>query len=336
MNTEKRPVRASLPKLALPRICFIDREIASGKFPNTQYLAEKYEGVSVSTIGRDIAFMKDFMNAPIEYDAMRRGYYYSEPHYRIPGSFAGAEDLLALGMAKNILSLYRDTPLYEAAGNLLDSITAPLAQDGKTDWIENRIVVPQVPSAAIHPETWNVIIEGLRENLTLAFDYRGLWGEVWDEDFQSRRVRPYQLLFDNGLWFLYGYSEERNGMRIFSLSRIKNITLTTNHFELPKEYDYRMASGGSHFGVFAGQEKYHFKIAFYDEAAVWVRERQWADNQTITETDDGIVIDFTSTQYGKVFEWMMSRGCAACPLEPEKLVADWRFHVAEMRKMAKE
>jgi predicted DNA-binding transcriptional regulator YafY len=321
--------------MAMYRICFIDREIASGKFPNTRYLAEKYEGISVSTISRDIAFMKDFLNAPIEYDALRRGYYYLEPRYRIPGSFANAEDLLALGMAKNILSLSRGTPLYEAVSNLLDSITAPLAQDGKTDWIENRIVVPQVPSAKIPPETWNAIIEGLRENLILVFDYRGVWDEVWDEDFHNYRIRPYQLLFDNGLWFLYGFSEERNGIRIFSLSRIKNIALTKTHFELPKDYDYRRASGGSHFGVFAGQKKYHFKIAFYDEAAVWVRERQWTDDQKITESDEGLVIDFTSTQYNKVFEWIMSRGCAACPLEPEKLVEDWRGHIAKMREMAK-
>jgi hypothetical protein len=29
-------------------------------------------------------------------------------------------------MAKTLLSLYRDTPLYECAGDLLDLITAPL------------------------------------------------------------------------------------------------------------------------------------------------------------------------------------------------------------------
>jgi hypothetical protein len=65
-----------------------------------------------------------------------------------------------------------------------------------------------------------------------------------------------------------------------------------------------------------------------------VRERQWADDQKIKETDEGLVIDFTSTQYDKVFEWMMSRGRAACPLEPEKLVTDWRGHVAEMSRLA--
>jgi predicted DNA-binding transcriptional regulator YafY len=331
MKREKSPDKqASLPRMALPRIYFIDREIAAGKFPSTKKLAKKYE-TSISTISRDIAFMKDMLNAPIEYDALRRGYYYSEPNYRIPAGFTTAEDLLALGMAKSILSLYRDTPLYNAAKDLLNSITAPLARDGEPDWFENRIVVPQVASAPIPPGIWNVIIAGLRENLVLEFEYRG----AWDEDYRKRRVRPYQLLFDTGMWYLYGYAEERKGIRLFSLSRIKNIWLTKDRFPLTKDYDYRKSSGHSHFGVFAGQKKIRFRVEFYDESAVWVRERQWADDQKIEETESAVVIDFTSTQYDKVLEWILSRGCNARPLEPEDLVNAWRRHIEEMRKMAK-
>jgi predicted DNA-binding transcriptional regulator YafY len=332
MKAEKSPViRGTLPKTALPRIYFIDREIASGKFPNTGKLAKKYEA-SISTIGRDIAFMKDRLDAPIEYDALRRGYYYSEPNYRVPAGFTSAEDLLALDMAKSILSLYRDTPIYDAAKELLDSITAPLVREGKTDWFENRIVVPQTASTIIHPDVWNVIIAGLRENLVLKFEYRG----TWDEDYKKRRVRPYQLLFDTGVWYLYGYAEERQGIRLFSLSRIRNIAPTSEHFSLPGDYDYRVNSGDSHFGVFAGQKKMRFRVEFYDESAVWVQERLWANDQTIEEIDGRIVIDFTSTQYNKVLEWVLSQGCNARPLAPEKLVNVWRAHIEEMQRMAGE
>jgi predicted DNA-binding transcriptional regulator YafY len=329
MKTEKSPgIRASLPKTALPRIYHIDREIALGKFPSTAELAREYE-TSVSTISRDIAFMKYRLDAPIEYDALHRGYYYSKPNYRIPAGFTTAEDLLALGMAKSILSLYRNTPLYEAARHLLDSITAPLAQEGKSDWFEDRIVVPQVPAALIPPDVWNVIITGLRENLILVFEYCG----IWDEDYNERRVRPYQLLFDTGAWYLYGYAEERREIRIFSLSRMKNLVLTKDHFSLPGNYDYRTSSGDSHFGVFAGQKKLRFRVEFYHESAVWVRERRWAEDQKIKEIENGIIIDFTSTQCDKVLEWELSRGCTARPLEPEDLVKAWRGHIEEMRKM---
>jgi len=330
MKTQKKPIRSSLPKTALPRILFIDREIASGKYPSSGDMAKKYE-TSLSSIGRDIAFMKYSMNAPIEYSAAHRGFYYSEPNYRIPGGFSGAEDLLALGMAKSILSLYRNTPLYEAAHNLLDGITAPLNSEGSNGWYENRIVVPQIPCASVPPDVWNLITTALRENRILTFDYQG----IWSGEYKPRRVRPYQLLFDTGAWYLYGLAEEKKAVRIFSLSRMKNLALTSSHFTLPKNFDYRSADSGSFFGVFAGQEKFRFCIGFYDESVLWVQEREWAADQEIEETDDGIVITFTSTQYDKVLEWILSRGRTAQPFAPEKLVNDWRCHIMEMRRLAK-
>ena len=330
MKTEKRPARASIPKSALARLYFIDRKIASGKFPNTNDLVAGWEGTSVSTISRDIAFMKDRLNAPIEYDALHRGYYYTEPNYRIPMGFSGADELLALGMAKNILSLYRDTPIYEAASHLLDSIVAPLAAEGNSEWYENRIVVPQIPTAPVAPDAWNLVTAALKENRILTFEYLG----AYDEDYKPRRVRPYQLLFDAGVWYLYGFSEERKSIRVFSIHRMRNIVPVKDHFSLPRDFDYRAANAGSYFGVFSGQKRLKFKIAFYDYAVVWVKDRQWAADQEITETDDGIIISFSSTQFDKVLEWVLSRGCAARPLEPESLVNIWRDNIDEMRKMS--
>jgi len=119
--------------------------------------------------------------------------------------FSGAEELVSLGMAKNILNLYRDTPIYDAAHKLLDSITAPLSAEGDSLWYENRIVIPQTPTSPVPSDIWNHITTALRENRVLVFDYMG----TYDEDYKLRRVRPYQLLFDTGVWYLYGFSEER-------------------------------------------------------------------------------------------------------------------------------
>jgi predicted DNA-binding transcriptional regulator YafY len=331
MKTQKKPARESIPKSALARLYFIDRQIASGKYPNSNYLAKKWENISVSTISRDIDFMRDRLNAPIEYDALHRGYYYSKPNYRIPMGFSGADELLALSMAKNILAIYRDTPIYDAAHHLLDSITAPLTAEGNSDWYENRIVVPQTPSAPVAADVWKLITTALRENCVLTFEYQG----AYDENYIPRRVRPYQLLFDSGLWYLYGFAEERKGIRVFSLCRIKNIVLTKDYFPLPENFDYRTDNAGSFFGVFAGQKRYRFKIAFYDYSVVWVMDRQWAADQKITEIGDGVIITFTSTQFEKVAEWVLSRGSTARPLEPELLVNVWRSNIEEMRKMTR-
>jgi predicted DNA-binding transcriptional regulator YafY len=70
----------------------------------------------------------------------------------------------------------------------------------------------------------------------------------------GRRVRPYQLLFDAGVWYLYSYAEERKALRLFTLFRISEPSLTQNAFTLPTDFDYCSKSDGSNFGVFSGEK----------------------------------------------------------------------------------
>jgi predicted DNA-binding transcriptional regulator YafY len=315
----------------LSRIYFIDRKIASGTYPNTRQLAEEYEA-GTATISRDIEFLRDRIGAPIEYDSHHRGYYYSDKNYRLPAAFSRPEDMLALGMAKNLITLYRGTPLYPASRELLDSIIAPLAVKGRPGkpWYEDRIVVPPVAAAPVSAHVWDTITEGLRENRAITFTYLGLN----DEKYIPRRVRPYQLLFDNGLWFLYGYAEERGAPRIFSLPRIKKPVLTGDFFTLPADFDYRKNNGDSRFGIFAGGKKQQYRIALYEEAIPWAMDRQWAADQRIETKDGQCTLSFSSAQLNRVLEWVLSQGCAAKPLEPKELVDAWKNNVREMGKMA--
>jgi transcriptional antiterminator len=69
-------------KVRTHRILTIDRLIQEGTYPNTQKLAEKFE-VTTSTIQRDIEYLRNMYGAPIEYDPIRRGFYYSEPNFFI-------------------------------------------------------------------------------------------------------------------------------------------------------------------------------------------------------------------------------------------------------------
>jgi predicted DNA-binding transcriptional regulator YafY len=318
--------RKTLPRPAFARLYFIDREIASGKYPNTKDLARSYE-CGIATVSRDIEFMRDRLHAPIEYDYVHRGYWYTEKTYRLPAGFTSADDMLALGMAKSLLSLYRNTPIYDAARELLESLLAPLEDAGL---LENRIIVPPVPSAPVTPEVWNGIVDALRQNRMLNFEYISLWGN----GYEKRQVRPYQLLFDNGSWYLFGFAEERGDVRMFSLPRIRDISLCKETFTLPADYDFCVRNDGSYFGVYSSDTRLRFRINFYGPAALRVQERRWAQDQVIENIEDGVSIAFSSTQYGKVLEWVLSSGRDAAPLEPLELVADWQEHIGDMRKNA--
>jgi predicted DNA-binding transcriptional regulator YafY len=323
--------RKHLPRAVLARIYFIDREIAAGKYPNVHDLAREYE-VGTATIYRDIEYMRYSLNAPIAYSAKERGWYYTKKTFRLPARFAAADDMLALGMAKSLVSLYKNTPLYEPALRLLNDITAPLSPDDTEGgesraWYEKRIIVPPVPSAPVNPAVWDMIVAAMKENRVIAFEYKG----YFDGGYKTRLVRPYQLLFDTGAWFLYGYAEERSAIRIFSLNRIKNAAITNESFKLPEDFEYAAQNDSSYFGIFAGAKR-RFKIAFNEFAAADIHDRLWAKDQTITEPEDGegIIIEFTSTQYGKVLSWVLSFGSGANPVEPPELVEEWKENILEL------
>jgi predicted DNA-binding transcriptional regulator YafY len=213
----------------------------------------------------------------------------------------------------------------------LEDITAPLSNDDipeteKSAWYEKRIIVPSVASASVRSELWEIITSGLRDNRVITFEYKG----IRDTEYNIRLVRPYQLLFDTGIWYLYGYSEEREATRLFSLQRMKNVALTNETFKLPQDFDYNAKNNDSHFGVFEGK-KQNYRIQFSNDVLPEIEERQWADDQKIEDTgDECFVLSFSSTQFDKVLSWVLSFGCSAAPVEPAHLVEAWEWHIEEI------
>ncbi|MCL2186666.1 MAG: WYL domain-containing protein [Treponema sp.] len=341
--------RKKLPKTALPRLFFIDKEIGAGKYPNAPSLAQQYE-TSISSINRDIAYMRDMLGAPIAYDFYKKGFYYTEKTYRLAAAYATADDLLALGMAKDLLELYKNTPIHEAALNLLENISAPLRDEKNTEWFKDRIVIPKTAYVVVNPEIWNCIVESLRKNKVITFEY--LSAQTGFAFFESeenetelnsktkahekiniRRVRPYQLLFDQRAWYLYAYDEDKSDTRIFSLSRISSVILTEKTFSMPKDFDYRKIEGTSYFGIYKSEKPYSFKIAITGDTR-WVRERIWAEDQQIKETKNGIELSFTSNQFNKVLEWILFQTPRAKPLSPKLLVNRWTQLIQEAAAIA--
>jgi predicted DNA-binding transcriptional regulator YafY len=328
--------RKTLPKTAVPRIYYIDREIAAGKYPNAPSLARKYE-TSLSSINRDIAYMRDMLHAPIEYDFFKKGFYYTEKTFHLCAAYATSDDLLALGMAKNLLDLYRDSPIREAALNLLENISAPLQTEENAEWFRDRIVIPKTASAMVDEKVWEGIVCGLRENLVIFFQYRSAASENLNSqetyELDTRHTRPYQLLFDRSDWYLFAYDEDREDMRMFALARISDVGITKKKFTIPANFDYRSLDGISYFGVYAGGKAYRFIIEIKGDTR-WIKERRWAEDQQIEKTSYGIKLSFTSRQFEKVLEWVLHIGPSARPLSPKNLVERWKTTIQEMALVA--
>lgn len=312
----------------IERMVGIHKEILSGHYPKCRQLAKKFE-VSISTIGRDIDYMKNRWNAPIGYNARRRGFYYTEK-FDVPTNLVSVKQLLALTHAKTLLSQYEGTPVYDEISSVINFLIDSQMQNNSP--LLKRIAVPPSPKISVDEKIWNVVLTAIKQNSILEFDYTGRWRT----EKTHRRVRPYQILLDDGVCCLFGFAEERNAVRLFILSSMENVRLTGDTFELPEQFEFSHCCGGGKFGLFATKESSRFTIDFYANARQYVKSCVWADDQTITDFDDEdkTRITFSSTQNLKIREWVLAQGANAVPVAPEWFVDDWKEQVREMAENA--
>lgn len=311
----------------LIRISKIHRKILAGIYPNTNELATELE-TSVITISRDIEFMRDSMMAPIEYDATKRGYYYSES-FDMPNYSMSDKDIEVLASAKRLLSHFKDTPLYEDACDIIDLLSQTVIKNNPKEYI-NRIALPSRPQVKYDKLVWNTLWEAIKQNKIIEFDYNGRWRQ----ETTHRRVRPYQLLMDDGI-FLFGYSEERCAERLFALSRIKNLVITDEMFELPEDFIFENRCGGGKFGAFVSDTKETYKIVFFEDARPLVRELVLSDDEKIEEDDvnECTYVTFSTTQSMKVLEWVLSLGYRAKPISPSSFVDTWIEEINQLKSI---
>lgn len=63
-------------KSQMLRLLDLDRRIRRGEYPSAVKMAQVWE-CNRRTISRDVEFLRDSLGAPLAYDRMRRGYFYS-------------------------------------------------------------------------------------------------------------------------------------------------------------------------------------------------------------------------------------------------------------------
>ena len=132
---------------------------------------------------------------------------------------------------------------------------------------------------------------------------------------------------------MYGKDRKEKKAKFFNLPLISNVEVRKESFEPPKESDYLKQAKGN-FGRYIGSETYTFKVKITsDITANYIKTYKWTDDQQFETQDDGsIIMTFTSNQYYPVLNWVLSHGQWVTPLEPAKLVDEWKENVLGMMK----
>jgi len=298
------------------RLLFIDREIRKGRYPNCRSLAGEWE-VSSKTIQRDIDYLRYELDAPIDYDPTRFGFFYTEPNYRLPAISISESDLFAVCVAEQALRAFRNTPLHERLLSVFNKIgdSLPDRISVHPAWLDSRVTVFAEPITTIRPEVWETIAVAMRENRQISMQYAGVGREPTE-----RTIDPYHLVSHRGEWYVIAYCHRSEGIRTFAVSRALGATLETTTFNLPEQYD-EQALAREQFGIRWDAEEHAVAIRFDAKAAPYIRERTWHPEQTLRHTaSDGVEIRFRTRHLQEVRDWILSWGSHAKPLKPKALV----------------
>lgn len=285
----------------------------SGRCVSRDMLVRELE-VSPSTLKRDIAFLRDRLNMPIEWDAELRGWRMRRsapgvPNHELPGLWFSAEEAHALLTMQQLLAnldagqlLARHVePLKKRLSAILDSAAVP------TGDLARRIRVQTVAARRFDLPCFEAIAVALlsRRRLRIVYDGRTR-GEATE-----REVSPQRLVHYRDNWYLDAWCHWRDALRSFSVDAVSAArALDGEALDVAEaELDATLGAG---YGIFAGREVQRARLRFSAERARWVAAERWHPDQR--------------GGYDKEGRWLLDLPYA----DPRELVMDILRHVPKV------
>lgn len=294
----------------------IHEAVRSGEYPNATKLAREFE-VSTKSIQRDLAFMRDRLNLPLEYDELRWGYYYQGEVGAFPSVQISEGELFALVVAEKALQQYRGTnferPLLSALRKiseaLPDTISIQLA-----DW-DQSVSFRQRAEPVLNLQVFDTLARATARRQQLELLYR----KAGKAEAERRVVDPYHLGNINGEWYLFAFDHLRGDLRTFVPARMEAVKRTGKTFQRPQKFSLEHRLRGS-FGVVAGQGDYLIVIQFSGAVAGYIREKKWHDSQQLRPLPGGgVELRLRLNSLAEIERWVLSWGGHARVFQPPEL-----------------
>jgi len=200
------------------------------------YGSSNGEHISISTIEKDLWTLRNestFGYAPIVYDKIRKGYYYTDPGFSIQLPFTH-EDISLIRMALQTLSHFRNSQLFRDLEVTVSKLQGRLQLAGS--WREeehNSLIVfetaPEFKGAHLLP----VILNAIRNYEELGFFYQ----PHVDPIPREYRFYPYLLKEYKNFWYVVGKEIATGKIRTLGLDRITELKVTDRIFTPDPDFD---------------------------------------------------------------------------------------------------
>lgn len=312
-----------LPQTRPPidRMMQIHSELAAGKFPNCSTLARRIE-VSTKTIQRDLEFMRDRMNLPLEWDAQRNGYHYTEEVDSFPTLQISEGELFALLVAEKALQQYRGTPYEKRLVGALKKLERSLPGTvslNLAEW-EQTVSFRTTAEPVVNVPVMETLAQAMQKRDQLRIRYR----KPGSKQPEERVVDPYHLANVNGDWYLFAFDHLRNDIRTFVPARIVEVSKTGKRFDRPAKFTLEKRLRDS-FGIHSTEGEFAVVLRFEERVADYIREKRWHPSQQLKElSGGGVELRLKLGSLVEIQRWVLGWGGAAKVIAPPELVTSVR------------
>ena len=314
---KSQPVADRLSRPPLARMLRIHDRLKGDRFPNCSQLALDLE-VSTKTVQRDVDFMRDRLDMPIEFDFRRNGFHYTAPVENFPTVQVTEQELIALFVAEKALAQYKGTPFAKPLHAAFQKLTEGLTDTVSFRWadLDSVISFRSIGTTVADLELFEAVSRAVLRSQELEFQYHKLIGR----GHEPRRVQPYHLGCVENQWYLFAFDLDRQQMRTFVLGRMQEVHSTSKRFTRPEDFSLTKHLGDS-FGVFSVTGKpQEIRIRFDAFAARLVRERKWHASQKIKDLDNGAIeLTLKLGNLTEIHRWVLSWGEHARVIAPKEL-----------------
>lgn len=325
MSEEKQQRESHVKSL---RLLKLEKAIQSIPYPSVERLMKELE-VSRRTILRDIDELKIYYNAPIEYDRLRKGYYYTDETFFVQNILVSEGELVAMAGILPLLERYDNTPFKETINKVYDTISQMLPNQIQVQTsLMNNVQFISDPLPTIESEVFTKIFEAIKLHKTISFRYRSIKAT----EHTPHSLDPYKIYCQKGDWYAIGYCHKHDKYSTYNLSRMKNITLL-DEFEPDPDYEIKVYIDPN-FGVWNNEFPVKkIELVFDKSINTYILERTWHKNQKCHQEKDGSVyLSFESNQMQETLFWVLHFGSAVKILNPPELK---QMYKEELEKMSK-
>jgi len=317
--------RKNIGKPQVPRLLkihdYLNRSYRNGDRVNCRILGEIC-GMSPKTIQRDVNYMRDTLDLPIEYDYTDKSFVYTHEVLNFPlGHNLSYEERVALVVASKTLNVFFGMGFGEELTSAFQKITGGLLIDGEDLQSESLDVYFSVrtPGAGIvrDQKLFNAVRRALLNHQDLHVEYQAKGRPA----FTERRLHPYHLACVENRWILVALDVEKNEVRTYVLARMRNPLTPGTKFKRPIGFD-PVKHLGTSFGVWTGKGETIVELEISAEGSHHVTERHWHDTQHVTSLPGGAVkVTFALSDLNDVTRWILGFGGDIEVLKPAELRA---------------